>query len=106
MKNGCPQFRQLQRRNFLRIGGTAICGLGMLDMLESQAIAAPSSAAKAKQMIVVWMAGGPPHIDMFDMKPQAPVDYRGEFKPIHTNVPGIDICELMPRLAKMADKYT
>jgi hypothetical protein len=106
MNNGCQQFRQLQRRNFLRVGGTAICGLGMLDMLQARAIAAPSSTAKAKQMIVVWMAGGPPHIDMFDMKPQAPVDYRGEFKPIHTNVPGIDICELMPRLAKMADKYT
>jgi len=106
MNNGCRQFRRIQRRNFLRIGGTAICGLGMLDVLEAQAVAAPERASKAKQMIVVWMAGGPPHTDMFDMKPQSPVDYRGEFKPVHTNVPGMDICELMPRLAKMADKYT
>ncbi len=104
--SGCPQFRQIQRRNFLRIGGTAICGLGMLDLVQARALAAPAKMSKAKQMIVVWMAGGPPHTDMFDMKPQSPVDYRGEFKPIHTNVPGIDICELMPRLAKLADKYT
>ncbi len=52
------------------------------------------------------MGGGPPHTDMFDMKPDAAAEYRGEFKPIKTNVPGIDICELMPGLAKHADKYT
>ena len=57
-------------------------------------------------MICVWLGGGPPHIDMFDMKPDAPAEYRGEFKPIQTNVPGLQICELMPGLAKLADKYT
>ncbi len=56
-------------------------------------------------MICVWLAGGPPHIDMFDMKPDAPEDYRGEFKPIQTNVTGLQICELMPDLARLADKY-
>jgi hypothetical protein len=106
MKNGCGPFRRLNRRDFLRIGGASLCGVTMLDLLRSQAAASGRPAASPKQMICVWMAGGPPHTDMFDMKPDAPVDYRGEFRPIRTNVPGLDICELMPRLARMADKYT
>ncbi len=104
MTDACQQFRRLNRRDFLRIGGSSLCGVSLLDLLRGKANAA--RPAKAKQMICVWMAGGPPHIDMFDMKPDAPVDYRGEFKPIKTNVPGLDVCELMPDLAKMADKYT
>jgi hypothetical protein len=106
MKNTCKQFRGLNRRDFLRIGGLSLCGLNVLDVLRAQASAGPRPKAKAKQMICVWMAGGPPHIDMFDMKPNAPVDYRGEFKPIKSNVPGLDVCELMPNLARRADKYT
>src|SRR5437868_6507326 len=106
MKNACDQFRSLNRRDFLRIGGTAICGLNMLDLLHAQSRGAVRPDAKAKQMIVVWMAGGPPHTDMFDMKPDSPAEYRGEFKPIKSNLPGLDVCELMPNLAKMADKYT
>ena len=57
-------------------------------------------------MICVWMAGGPPHTDMFDMKPDSPVDFRGEFRPMRSSVPGLDVCELMPRLGRIADKYT
>ena len=53
---------------------------------------------------MIWLNGGPSHIDMYDLKPDAPVEYRGEFKPIQTNVPGFDICELMPLQAKIADK--
>jgi hypothetical protein len=106
MNNTCPSFRRYSRRDFLRIGGTSLCGLSMLDILRAQASTASRPAAKAKQMICVWMAGGPPHIDMFDMKPDAPVDYRGEFKPIKTKVSGLDICELMPKLARLGDKYT
>jgi hypothetical protein len=89
MKNTCEQFRRLSRREFLRVGGTSLCGLSLLDVLRARAAPA-ARPAKAKQMICVWMAGGPPHIDMFDMKPDAPADYRGEFKPIRTNVPGLD----------------
>ena len=55
---------------------------------------------------MVFLAGGPPHLDMFDMKPDAPSGIRGEYKPIPTNVPGLDICEYMPRLAKMMDQFT
>jgi hypothetical protein len=105
MKKGCELFRRVHRRDFLRIGGLGLCGVTMTDVLRARA--APSSKGpRAKHMICVWLGGGPPHTDMFDMKPDAPADYRGEFKPIATNVPGIRICELMPGLARLADKYT
>jgi hypothetical protein len=55
---------------------------------------------------MIFLSGGPSHLDLYDMKPEAPAEYRGEFRPIRTNVPGIDICELMPRQAKIADKFT
>src|SRR5947208_2877630 len=106
MNTVCEQFRRLNRRDFLRIGGLSLCGVSFLDVLRAQGHAAKKPASKAKHLICVWMAGGPPHIDMFDMKPDAPEDYRGEFKSIKTNVPGLDVCELMPNLAKCADKYT
>src|SRR4051794_6563834 len=106
MNNFCESFRRLNRRDFLRVGGAALCGVNFLGLLRAPAGATGGRGARATQMICVWMAGGPPHIDMFDMKPDSPVDYRGEFRPIRTNVPGLDVCELMPRLARMADKYT
>jgi hypothetical protein len=105
MNQSCDQFRRVSRRDFLRIGGSTLCGVSLLDLLRSRAGAARPEA-KAKHLICVWMAGGPPHIDMFDMKPDAPEDYRGEFKPIKSRVPGLDVCELMPNLARIADKYT
>jgi hypothetical protein len=108
MKNTCELFRQVHRRDFLRIGGLGLCGVTLLDVLRAQGAATATAGhkAKAKHMICVWLGGGPPHTDMFDMKPAAPADYRGEFKPIKTNVPGIEICELMPGLARLADRYT
>jgi len=106
MHQACPSFRRTTRRNFLQIGGSTLCGLGLWDVLRSQSAAAAGNGSKAKQMIVCWMAGGPPHTDMFDMKPEAPADYRGEFSPISSSVPGLPVCELMPRLAKLAHKYT
>ncbi len=94
----------LSRRDFLRIGGLGLCGVGALDVLRAHA--APASTAKAKHMIVCWLGGGPPHTDMFDMKPDAPEEYRGLWKPIQTNVTGLQVGELLPELAKRADKYT
>jgi hypothetical protein len=102
---GCSNFQQHTRRSFLRIGGSSLCGVGLLDLLRAQSPAA-AAEPKAKQMIVCWMAGGPPHTDMFDMKPDSPADYRGEFSPIATNLPGLQVGELMPKLAQRADKYT
>ena len=102
----CETFRRFQRRDFLRIGGASLCGLSLLDLLRARSQAAGAPAPKAKQMIVCWMAGGPPHTDMFDMKPDSPADYKGEFKPIDSKLPGLQVCELMPKLATLADKYT
>ncbi|MBY0522988.1 MAG: DUF1501 domain-containing protein [Gemmataceae bacterium] len=108
MKNTCDLFRRVHRRDFLRIGGLGLCGVTMLDVLKAQLSAAtePARKAKAKHLICVWLGGGPPHTDMFDMKPDSGSEYRGEFKPIKTNVSGLDVCELMPELARQADKYT
>lgn len=94
------------RRDFLRVGGASLCGVSLLDVLKARAQASGMPAPRAKHMIVVWMAGGPPHTDMFDMKPDAPSEYRGEFQPIPSSVPGLDVCELLPKLARIADKYT
>jgi hypothetical protein len=107
MQNTCELFRRTHRRDFLRIGGLGLCGVGLLDLVRAQSSAAPAARrAKAKHMICVWLGGGPPHTDMFDMKPAAPAEYRGEFKPIKTSLPGLEVCELMPRLARLADRCT
>ncbi len=93
----------LSRREFLQIGGLALGGMSLTDVLAAEAQAGIRSSHKA--IIMVFLPGGPPHQDMFDLKMDAPSDIRGEFKPIKTNVPGIEICELMPRTAKMMDKF-
>jgi len=109
---GCENFQNMGRRQLFRVGGQGFFGLTMANLMRARAEAstprppAPASAPKANNMIVIWLGGGPPHLDMFDLKPDAPAEIRGEFKPIRTNVPGIDICELMPELARIADKYT
>src|SRR5688572_15605118 len=96
--------RGLSRRSFLQVGTFALGGLTLADLLRQQA-AANSAAPKPKSALLIHLSGGPSHLDMYDMKPDAPAEYRGEFSPIRTNVPGIDICELMPLQAKIADKF-
>ena len=91
------------RRDFLKIGGLALGGLSLPQLLQAEAQAGIARSHKA--VIMVFLAGGPPHLDMFDMKPDAPSGIRGEYKPIPTNVPGLDICEYMPRLARMMDRF-
>ena len=91
------------RRDFLKIGGLAFGGMSLPQLLRAEAQAGISRSHKA--VIMIFLAGGPPHQDMFDLKPDAPDGIRGEFNPIATNVPGLDICEHMPRLAKMMDKF-
>jgi hypothetical protein len=93
----------INRRNFLKVGAFG-AGLGLTDMLRGQT-ANKNAKSSPKSAIMVWLAGGPPHIDMYDMKPDAPDNFRGEFKPIQTNVPGVDICEHFPLQAKMWDKF-
>jgi len=90
------------RRDFLKIGGLALGGLSLPQLLAAEEQS--KSGLSHKAVIMVFLAGGPPHQDMVDLKPEAPAEIRGEFKPIPTNVPGIDICEYLPRLAGMMDK--
>ena len=91
----------ISRRNFLRIGAFG-AGLSLADLFRLRAQAGTGSAAKSA--IMIYLPGGPSHMDMYDLKPDAPKEFRGEFNPIHTNVPGVDICELFPQQAAMFDK--
>jgi hypothetical protein len=100
----------MDRRTWLKVGGLSFGALaaGVLPSL-SRVLAATESARSADRdfsVILFFANGGPSHIDLFDLKPAAPAEYRGPFKPIATNVPGMEICELLPTLARMADKFT
>lgn len=102
----------MSRRQLLEAGSLGVCGLSLSSMLAGQAHAAAANPAgkgpgfgKAKRCILLFMWGGPSHLDTWDLKPSAPVEVRGEFKPIATRVPGIQISEHFPRLAQQADKY-
>jgi len=93
----------ISRRNFLQVGAVAAGGFSLANLLQAEAAAGP--AATRRSIINIYLGGGPTHMDTFDLKPTAPVEYRGEFNPIATNMPGVEICELFPKLAKIADKY-
>jgi hypothetical protein len=95
---------RISRRTWLQIGGLALGGLALPDILRAQA--SSGTTGPLKGIIMVLLPGGPTHIDTFDPKPEAPAEIRGEFRTIATNVPGIDLCEHFPRLARMADKLT
>ena len=97
------------RRDFLRVGsGLAVASFFSPAMARYGAAgAAPQDpSGGARSCILVYLLGGPPHLDMWDLKPNAPAEVRGPFKPIATNVPGLQICEHLPRLAQMADRYS
>src|SRR6187549_3909855 len=98
----------VSRRDFLKIGALgfgalSLGGLTLADVLRLQAQGAEPSRSSNKSVIMVYLPGGPSHIDMYDLKPDAPEEFRGEFKPIKTNVSGVDVCELLPEHAKIAD---
>lgn len=94
------------RRSFLQAGALGLGGLCLADVLRLKAQAGEGSTNAETAVIFVWLPGGPPHMEMYDLKPDAPRDYRGEFHPIPTNVAGLDVCELMPLHARCADRYT
>ncbi|MFO0429588.1 MAG: DUF1501 domain-containing protein [Planctomyces sp.] len=106
------------RRKFLQIGGLALGGLSLPQILEAESTTSSAQALSDspaavrrpqrlnhKAIIMIYLSGGPSHQDMYDLKMDAPLEIRGSFRPIHTNVPGIEICEHMPRLAAMMDKF-
>lgn len=92
----------LSRRDFLIVGGSIVGGLTLSSLLRAEA--QQGNHRGHKSLINIFLPGGPPHQDMWDLKPDAPAEIRGEFKPISTNVPGIQICELFPKLASIMDK--
>ena len=92
----------VSRRNFLKIGGLGLGGLSLAQLLRAEAVSGIGRSHKA--VIMIFLPGGPSHQDMFDLKMDAPLEVRGEFRPIPTNVPGLQVCEHLPRLAKLMDK--
>jgi hypothetical protein len=99
-KNTPPH--SLSRRSFLKIGSLGIAGLTLPQLLRADAQVGGGSSHKS--VILIYLVGGPPHQDLLDLKPNAPSEFAGPWRPIATNVPGIQICEALPRLASMADK--
>src|SRR5215216_4387720 len=91
----------LPRRSFLKIGGLGLAGLALPRLFEAEAAAGIRSSRKS--VILIYLVGGPPHQDMFDLKPNAPQEIAGPWRPIATNVNGIQICEAFPNLAAMMD---
>jgi hypothetical protein len=99
----CPG--PFSRRGFLKLGCLALGDVGLSKLLGLHAAAAAGRSGLDTSVIFLWLPGGPPHMETYDMKPDAPAEYRGAFKPIHTKVPGLDLCELLPLHAQSADKF-
>lgn len=95
----------LHRRSFLQVGGLSVAGLTLADIL---GIRQAQAAGKRRDtsVILFWMAGGPSHLDTYDLKPGMPEEVRGPFSPMATGVPGIDVCHLLPRHARIADRFS
>ncbi len=98
-----PLCDGVNRRNFLKIGGLGAAGLSLPQLLAAEAQAGVGSSQKS--VIMIYLVGGPPHQDMFDLKPNAPSEIAGPMRPTKTNVPGIEICDLFPQMAKRMDKF-
>ena len=103
-KAACPG--PMCRRSFMEAGSLAMGGLALSDLLRLRAAGSEAGQPKTDtSVILIWLQGGPSHLETYDLKPEAPVDYRGECQPIDTNVPGISVCEHLPEHAKVADKF-
>lgn len=98
------EFSYASRREFLKHSATAIGGLALPGLLTPGAIASVVSPRASKSVVFVYLAGGPSHLDTYDLKPGAPAEIRGEFRPIETKVPGMSVCEHLPLHAKIADR--
>lgn len=98
------QCRGKSRRSLLQVGALSAAGLALPDLLRAETSGVGSP--KAKSVILLWLWGGPSHIDTFDMKPQAPTEYRGPYSAVSTSVSGLQICELLPQLARRAHQYS
>ncbi len=104
----CPSDSSgLSRRSFVQLGVAGLASLGLPGLLRlKEASAGSGNPSKDTRVILIWLDGGPSHMDMYDMKPDAPAEYRGMWRPIRTNVAGMQISEQFPRQAKVADKFS
>src|SRR5262249_19845225 len=93
----------LTRRGLLQVGASSVLGLSLADLLRLRATAA-SVAGSAKSVLLLWLWGGPAHLDTWDPKPNAPMEFRGPFSAIPTCVPGVRVCELFPQIAQWTDR--
>jgi hypothetical protein len=106
LHDGSPALL-IERREFLRVaGGLAASGFVLPEAFAGKSDSVSPTTGRAKSCILVYLLGGPPHQDMFDLKPDAPSEVRGPFRPIATSVPGVQICEHLPLLAKRAERFT
>src|SRR4051812_32211976 len=96
--------RTITRRDCLRAGLLGLGGLVLSDLLRLRAAAA--SEKKDTAVILLFVHGGPSHLETYDMKPDAPAEFRGPFRPVATNVPGIQVCEHLPRHTRVAHRFT
>ena len=107
MEDFTSAMRSYSRRSLLRAGSLALGGMTLADLLRARSHAATTgNIAPDTSVILVWLEGGPSHLETYDLKPNAPVEYRGEFSPIETVVPGMNLCELLPLQAKLADRFS
>jgi hypothetical protein len=98
--------RTMPRRAFLQAGGSTVLGLSLADILCLKSLGKSPAQGPAKSVLLLWLWGGPSHLDTWDPKPHAPLEYRGPFAPIRTKVPGMWITELFPEVAKLADTFS
>ncbi|MGY8649337.1 MAG: DUF1501 domain-containing protein, partial [Verrucomicrobiia bacterium] len=110
-KDLCDSHLGMTRRDVLRVGGSCMLGLSLGGMLEMQAHAKGKKGGgpgwgKAKSVILIYLQGGPSHLDLWDPKPNAPTNVKSVFAPIKTKIPGVNFTELLPNLAKVNDKFT
>ena len=106
---GCEEFRRnlaIDRRGFVKAGALGMAGLSLSQVLKAESAVDPAKTSKEKSVIILWQRGGPSQHETWDPKPDAPQDYRGAFGAMSTNVPGIQICDLLPKCAKVMDKFS
>src|SRR3954453_23617522 len=103
-RHGTSSGDGVSRGACLRVGGLGALGLALPRLLQTEARAVGGSKARAKSVVLVYLGGGMSHHDSFDPKPDAPEEIRGKYKPIPTNLPGVQVCELLPRTARLMDR--
>src|SRR5262245_711831 len=104
--NGGRYCDGMSRRSFLQMGVAGMAAVGLPGLLRAREESAKTTGSKNTTCILLWLDGGPSHMDLYDMKPDAPAEYRGIWKPIRSRVPGFDVTELFPKQAKLTDKFS